>query len=171
MKAIQEESREEVKAAVEIAWLTAGRGNDVRYLLAKDLQLSDNNLMTITFRQGKTASHKAYTVGVPHASQQTTDFLNRMKRNNSWAFPGVKGEDIKNALRRADPRLEQRSLRRGRLQYLSAKGATDAELKELSQHADIAMLRRYLDMGVVSATTRATAALAAGMEDSFQESL
>eukprot|EP00744_Colponema_vietnamica_P009228 GILI01013146.1.p1 GENE.GILI01013146.1~~GILI01013146.1.p1 ORF type:complete len:831 (-),score=73.66 GILI01013146.1:1212-3704(-) len=167
LQAIAREPRPEVKAALEIAWLTAGRGQDTLYLLAKDLQFAENNLMTVSYRQGKTASRQAYTVGIPHPSQETLDYLEKVKQDRSWAFPGVLGENIMHALRRVHPKLEQRSLRRGRLQYLSGKGMTDIQLKELSHHADVAMLRRYLDMGVVSATTRTTAALAAETEDSL----
>ena len=108
---------------------------------------------------------KAYTVGVPHPSASTKAYL-AQQQQGSWAFPGVMGEDIMKALRRVDSRLEQRSLRRGRLQHLSRLGMTDLQLLELSRHATVAMLRRYLDMGQVSATTRRTAALAAATEAS-----
>eukprot|EP00743_Colponemidia_sp_Colp-15_P010356 GILK01011398.1.p2 GENE.GILK01011398.1~~GILK01011398.1.p2 ORF type:complete len:749 (-),score=9.85 GILK01011398.1:2098-4074(-) len=161
-EAIQLEPRPEVKAAVEIAWLSAGRGGDVCRLLAKDIKEMDKDLMTVFYRQGKTASKKSYSVGVPLPSAETLTYL-KATDLSTWAFPGVMGKDITTALRRVNPKLEQRSLRRGRLQYLSSvMGLSDIQLMEISRHASVHMLRRYLDFGLVSATTRVSAALAAG---------
>jgi hypothetical protein len=56
--------------------------------------------------------------------------------------------DIKIALRRSHPELEQRSLRRGALQTLAcAPGITDELLMEFSGHTRVATLRRYLNWG------------------------
>ena len=117
--------------------------------------------MVVTFRRGKTAKRDQYSVGAPLPSQGTRDFLLQRQKEGSWAFPGMLGKDLMVALRRVDPLLEQRSLRRGRLQHLAHKGWSDDQLIEVSRHASIPMLRRYLDMGVVSATTRMTAERAA----------
>ena len=166
-RAVSLEPRPEVRAALEIGWLTAARGNDVRQILASDIRFPpplggrSDPVMTVTFRRGKTAKKEQYTVGVPLPSQETLAYINQRKVDDTWAFPGVQGEHLKKALRRANPTLEQRSIRRGRLQHLSAKGWSDKELRELSQHASDQMLRRYLDMGVMSSTTHETAVHAA----------
>lgn len=158
-----------VRAALEVAWLTAARGGDIRQILADDVKFPDPTVaspsvrpMTVTFRRGKTAKKEQYTIGAPLPSAPTLEHLHQRKVQGSWAFPGVTGKMIQSALRRANPSLEQRSIRRGYLQYLSKDcGWTDSQLLEVSKHASVQMLRRYLDMGVVSSTTHATAALAA----------
>lgn len=165
--AMAQEPSPAVRAALEVAWLAAARGGDVRQLRADDLKFlqptkaNPEPVMTVTFRFGKTARRNQYTVGVPMPSTETVAFIKQRQEERTWAFPGVTGEHIKNALRRVNKKLEQRSLRRGRLQHLARQGMSDAELLELSRHATLAMLRRYLDMGTVSSTTRKTAALAA----------
>ena len=152
-----------VKAALELAWLSAARGGDIRQILAKDIHVTNSTQhqmgsIAMTIRRGKTAKKEQYTVGIPLPSPPTLDFLNERKRDGSWAFPGLTGDQLRAALRRVHPKLEQRSLRRGRLQHLSRhENWSDLQLLELSRHASVAMLRRYLDMGVVSATTRETA--------------
>ena len=167
MDAMAKEPRPEVRAAIEVAWLTAARGGDVRQLLAQDFTFPVPKTagavptMVVTFRRGKTAKRDQYSVGAPLPSKATRDFLAQRQMEGSWAFPGMLGKDLMLALRRVDPLLEQRSLRRGRLQHLAHKGWSDDQLIEVSRHASIPMLRRYLDMGVVSATTRTTAERAA----------
>ena len=141
-----------------MAWLAAARGTDIRQVLAMDILLQPaTKTIALTFRRGKTTKTQQYAVGIPYPSAPTLAHLKERQKVASWAFPGLKGEEIKTALRRVHPELEQRSLRRGRLQHLSEEGWTDEQLRDLSSHASPQMLRRYLDMGVVSATTLATA--------------
>ena len=141
-----------------MAWLAAARGTDIRQVLAMDILLQPaTKTIALTFRRGKTTKTQQYAVGIPYPSAPTLAYLKERQKVASWAFPGLKGEEIKTALRRVHPELEQRSLRRGRLQHLSEEGWTDEQLRDLSSHASPQMLRRYLDMGVVSATTLATA--------------
>ena len=162
-QAIASEPNKTVKAALELAWLAAARGGDIRQLLAKDIRTTkdpsrNTETLAITIRRGKTAKKEQYTIGIPLPSKHTMDYINDRKKEGSWAFPGLTGDHIRNALRRVNPKLEQRSLRRGRLQHLSIhENWKDEQLLELSRHASVAMLRRYLDMGIVSATTRETA--------------
>ena len=161
--AMEREPSPVIRAALEIGWLAAARGSDVRQLLIKDFLFnSDTKTISLTFRRGKTTKSGQYAVGIPFPSQETLDFLKARQAEGSWAFPTLKGEHLKLALRRVNPFLEQRSLRRGRLQHLSTTESwSDEELIKLSCHASIPMLRRYLDMGTVSATTLATAVHAA----------
>ncbi len=53
------------------------------------------------------------------------------------------------ALRRTNSKLENRSIRRGALQTLTAAGATDQELMLFSGHTTVQMLNRYLLWGSV----------------------
>lgn len=169
--ALQQEPRLVVRAALELAWLAAARGSDIRQVLANDITVQPaTKTLSITFRRGKTTKRSQYAVGIPFPSLETLDFILARQKESTWAFPGLKGEDLKLAVRRAHPELEQRSLRRGRLQHLSLhEGWSDEQLRELSCHASVQMLRRYLDMGVVSATTRETAAHAASDNASLRE--
>ena len=154
-----------MRALLEVAWYTAARGGDIRQMWASDiewksLKKGEPMKMMVTFRRGKTAKKESYVVGAPLPSQETQDYINQRKVDKSWAFPGVTGEQIKNALRAVDEKLEQRSIRRGYLQHLSGLGWTDLQLLEVSHHASVQMLRRYLGMGVMSSTTHQTAAAA-----------
>eukprot|EP00758_Cryptobia_borreli_P010641 Tbor_TRINITY_DN5587_c0_g1::TRINITY_DN5587_c0_g1_i3::g.13438::m.13438 len=152
VKTAQERTTPQIAALIELAWLLAGRGGDVLQLLTADIK-DQGTILTVTFRRGKTARRQQYTVGIPRPSPATMAYL---EKQGTWAFPGVRGEDLKKALRAVDPELEQRSLRRGRLLHLAADGWTDVELLELSRHATLGMLRRYLDMGTASSTTAQT---------------
>ena len=173
LEACRMEPKLVIRAALETAWLSAARGGDIRQIRAFDIKFPPPTQanpvpdMTVTFRSGKTAKRGQYTVGVPLPSQQTIDFIMERHKTRSWAFPTVTGEQLKVALRRVHPLLEQRSIRRGRLQHLAQRGMTDSQLLELSQHASLSMLRRYLDMGTVSSTTHETAALAAATQASL----
>ena len=71
-------------------------------------------------------------------------------RASPYLFKGVTGAQIKVALRRANPLLEQRSLRRGALQAVAATGVSDTEMLHYSGHTNVAMLRRYLNFGKLS---------------------
>ena len=75
--AMAKEPRPEVRAAIEIAWLTAARGGDVRQLLAQDFTFPTPKTagavptMVVTFRRGKTAKRDQYSVGAPLPSQDS----------------------------------------------------------------------------------------------------
>lgn len=159
-----------LRAAMELAWLAASRGGDIRQMQAADIafpdptRISKMQAMTVTFRRGKTAKKEQYTIGVPLPSPETLSYIKARQEDSTWLFPGLQGEQLKTSLRRVHPQLEQRSFRRGRLQYLAKLGWTDEQLINLSHHASLPMLKRYLDMGVVSSTTHATAALAASSQ-------
>lgn len=56
---------------------------------------------------------------------------------------------VRDALRRADPRLECRSLRKGALHALAKSSVPEEVLLLFSGHASLAMLRRYLSWGAV----------------------
>ena len=136
-------------AAIEMAWCSAGRVGDVLQLKAGDVVLQPSN-MAVALRAGKTARKGGYGISVPLPSPSLQRFIHGQP-TGQWLFPGVTGEQIRSALRRVNPQLEQRSLRRGRLQFLAAKQLPDAELLQLSRHGTVQMLRRYLDMGLKSA--------------------
>lgn len=69
------------------------------------------------------------------------------------------GEQVRDRLRAVNPQLEQRSLRRGRIQALAVgrNRMSDEELLKLSRHTTVEMLRRYLNMGLLSANNEVDA--------------
>ena len=112
--------------------------------------------MNVRFRRGKTASKSGqYTIAQPLPSQATIDWVETANRENQlWLFPGVETSELTAHLRSMNPQLECRSLRRGRLQYLSQIGYGDEELLHVSRHAGLPMLRRYLTFGSDSGENR-----------------
>jgi hypothetical protein len=153
-KAIMLEEEKMVKAALEVMWVTAGRGADITKLLAGEI-LVTKSLTKVRFIIGKTASSQPYTVNSAPVSMQTQKYVRERRKNGKkvageehvWLFPRLTVNHLLQALRRAHPDLGTRSVRRGALQALAATGLTDMELMVYSQHRNIETLRRYLDFG------------------------
>jgi hypothetical protein len=76
--------------------------------------------------------------------------------------PATLGTAVRAALRRADPRMELRSIRRGSLLDMAERGVPEVVMLEFSGHTTLAMLRRYLAWGTAAkAITNQTAAAGA----------
>jgi len=154
-------------AAILISWMTAARTGCVLQLQRSCVQLHDDRTLSVTFLRGKGALSRAtaYTVHTPRVAQQ---FLPRLQKwlaeRHSWLFPTTtNSKTIKEALRREDPALECRSLRRGALQALAQQpGISDETLMLFSGHGSVKTLRRYLNWGVKAAHTRTAMVNAAG---------
>ena len=141
-----------IRTALEVAWVTAGRGGDVIKLRSRDVE-SDPKGTRVRFVVGKTATNEPYTVATAKLSPEAAKYVADRKAEpgaTQWLFPQVLGEHLKLALRRANPLLEQRSIRRGALQFLSGQGLGDEKLLVYSQHRSVQTLRRYLDFGWLS---------------------
>lgn len=165
LEAIDLEPIPEVKAALEIGWLTAGRGGDVVKLRSKDLVEIPNGTR-VRFVVGKTATSQPYTVSTARLSPSARRYVAARQKaggETGWLFPGVLGTQIKDALRRVDIRLEQRSLRRGALQFLASTGMSDTQLMAYSQHRSLETLRRYLNFGWLSGEGAERAQRASGL--------
>lgn len=166
LEAIRLEPLAGVKAALEMGWVTAGRGGDVVKLRTKDILLLDKGTR-VRFVIGKTATSQPYTVSTAALSSQGQLYVEARRKEGGekgWLFPGVTGEQIKKSLRRVDERLEQRSMRRGALQFLASTGMSDIQLMEYSQHRSIHTLRRYLEFGWLSGEGPGRAERAGGLE-------
>ena len=150
-----------VKVALEVAWVTAARGGDVLRIRTKEVEVKTGGTK-VRFVVGKTASRQPYTVNTAPLSQSAREYVLGADPEG-WLFPGVRGDDLRVALRRADPRLEQRSMRRGALQHLAAEGVGDVDLLAYSQHRQVDTLRRYLNFGWHSAEGVERAKRAAGL--------
>ena len=164
-KAMQLEKNPVTRAAIEIGWVTASRGGCIIHLRTGNVQL-DDTVSSVRFVEGKTASHRPYTVHTTPVSWETQDYVERRVKEvgeGSWLFPGLRGVHIKNCLRRANPRLEQRSLRRGSIQHLAEGGMKDADLLHITQHRIMDTLNRYLESGWLTGERKTRAASAKGL--------
>jgi hypothetical protein len=168
-KVMVEEEREDIRAAVEIMWITAGRGQDILNLRVKEVEAGVGGTK-VRFVIGKTATSQPYTVNSAAVSLKTKEYLLRQREKGeeagatNWLFPGVRVEELKMALRKVDVRLEVRSVRRGALQHLAAGGMSDESLMHYSQHRSVQTLRRYLDFGWMSGEGEERARRAKGLE-------
>jgi integrase len=157
LAAVNAEASLPLAVAIIISWVTAARCGCVLQLHRSDVTLHEDRSLSVRFRKGKGARirgpYTVHTAPLPerlHA--RVTTWLNQ--RHNTL-FPMIKGEAIKNCLRKVDKKLEQRSLRRGALQTLSTlPAATDALLMEFSGHTQVRTLRRYLNWGAAAVHLR-----------------
>ena len=161
VEAMSKEPEAAVRMALLVTWLTCGRGGDVLLLKPSDLEVTtrptkegEAKVMSVSFWKGKTVktrgSYTVFTQPPPKEMFDAWEEYHRSVTNQNYLFKGVKGAQIKDALRRANPKLEQRSLRRGSIQALAATGLKDEELLHYSGHTNVPMLRRYLNFGKVS---------------------
>ena len=159
--AISKETDTAVRMALLLTWLTCGRGGDVLLLKPGNVELTDREtkggkvrMMSVGFWKGKTVktrgSYTVFTQPPPPTLLEEWKAYQKSAEGSNYLFKGVRGSQIKDALRRANPKLEQRSLRRGAIQALAATGLKDEELLHYSGHTNVTMLRRYLNFGKVS---------------------
>jgi hypothetical protein len=145
-----------VREQIILTWLTAGRVGDVLQLKRECVNLKAAAL-SVMFRRGKCASDKPYTVHTacpPDWRQFIEPLLTRAKPGQFlWHADSPKarslmGRDVAAALKTAEPRLEQRSIRRGALQKMAADpSVTEDTLMAFSGHRRAETLRGYLDWG------------------------
>jgi integrase len=150
-----------------MAWAVAGRVGDILRLRTQDAQLAGVTL-TVTHRQHKTlVARGPYSVAT-ELSATEAEIVGRWRtarQEQGFLFPAPEklGPMVRSALRRVDPHLEQRSLRRGRLLSMAEAGVPETVLLEYSGHTSTRMLRRYLRWGAALTAVR-TATVAAGRQ-------
>ena len=154
-----------VFCAVLLAWMTCARVGCVLQLRRNDVEIRKDGTMSVRFRRGKSVRTRGpYTV---HTTTIPPRYLARLERwlnqrRNTMFDQSTTGEQVKLALRRTNPLLEQRSLRRGSIQTLAcAEGITDETLMLFSGHTQVTTLRRYLSWGKAATHTRETMTRAA----------
>ena len=151
-KAIKETKNDAEAMALLIMWLTAARGGCIRQLSTANIQ-SSKTALSITFHQGKGARARGpYTV---HTQPIPSEFKARwdkyLESRKTKLFPlHLTGSSLKNALRKVDAALEQRSIRRGALQTMALNGTSEETLMRFSGHTQVATLRRYLNWNAVN---------------------
>ena len=174
-KAIDLEPDLAIKMALLVIWLTCGRGGDALLLKPGNVELVSKmhkgvmqEGMEVNFWKGKTVktrgSYMVFTQSPPESLKEAFVNYQQKMKEEDYLFKGVKGAQIKDALRRVNPKLEQRSLRRGAIQTLSQTGLfKDEELLHYSGHTNVAMLRRYLNFGKLSGEGAKLSAQAAAL--------
>jgi hypothetical protein len=157
-----------IHAALEIAWMTAGRVGDFQEMATRHISEVAADVWMVKFQFGKTARNGAYSIAIPPPSLTTQEYIRNC--TTPYLFPALQPAHLKDAMRQIDTLLECRSIRRGRLQELSRGGMTDASLLHISRHASISTLRRYLDYGLASGENIRRAHLAAAATIAAQSS-
>jgi len=152
-KAIIRAPTQSLKWLILLTWVTCARGGCARQLAKENILLNQaTGEIAVTFMRGKRASVEgAYTIHscVPPAYVQgLAQWITR--RPQGLLFPAITGAHLVAALRLSDPRLEQRSLRRGSIQTMAKSGISEERLLDFSGHKSLGMLRRYLDFGLVA---------------------
>jgi integrase len=150
-EAIQREPQPLVKLCLALAWLLCGRTGDIRQLHDDDIAMEGDSL-TVTYRRGKTVARRGpYSVHTTIPTGWRSIFTDQALFSQ---LHRIQPKDMLVALRRVDPRLENRSIRRGALQQLANSGLTVEELLAFSGHASAAMLDRYLNWGSIGSLKR-----------------
>ena len=152
---------------IALSWATAARIGCALQLKAQDVELSPNGNLVVTFRRGKSVRLRRQPYSIHSHLGQWTSLVQQylaLRPPGSFLWPASsprdrlrKGQDLRDALRTLDPRLGQRSMRRGALQSAAALGTDEATLLHFSGHATPQMLRRYLGWGRQSRAVTATA--------------
>jgi integrase len=163
-RAVELEEERSVKVALMMSWLFAGRVADVSYLKGADVVFwrKETGELRVRFAKTKTTQSTSgvepytLTTCVPPEwhellQQQITDNLLRRSGGDDALFPrAVKklAARVTDALRRVNPALGARTLRRGALQLLAKDGRCDLEeVRKFAGHKDVATTLRYLNWG------------------------
>ena len=144
--------------AVLCAFCTAHRISDIIQLHAENLKImEEQQLVAITFTRGKVVSRIGpYTtfLGMQTMVAQTMIHLLSLRRNkylftekNSVTEREAMGAKVRNALRAADPRLTQLSIRHGACVEMGLRQVPQETIRSFTQHKSLAMLHRYMEHG------------------------
>lgn len=146
---------ESISIIILLAWMIAARTGDTIQLATSSFS-TVGNFLAVRFTKGKTVKVIGpYTIHLPLHNQDVQTivrWVNRQPLGYPFGLQTPKcrektGETVKWALRVADSRLEQRSIRRGALTHLAMMGVPMQDLLMLSKHRDESMLLRYLAWG------------------------
>jgi integrase len=162
LQAIRIEVSLPVKAALVLAWVCAARTSDIWRLQKRHVTINTDGSLSITYLETKTAKAtgpRSLTT-TPLPAPWLALFRRWYEQRHAWLFPtGGLNKEVRAALRRVDPLLECRSLRRGALQTMALAGVPANVLMEYSGHTTERMLRVYLGWGrLLRSVTTTTAA-------------
>lgn len=156
----------DVAFVLAVTWITFGRSGALIQLRREDVELRDetngDTTFTITIMRGKSnrLGQDPHTVTgkLGDFSIYVKPIVNAITNPRQFIIhaPSSRHRDnirnaMKSALRSAnnEPRLENRSLRRGSLQMMATAGATTQMLLACSGHSSVKSLKRYLNFGRV----------------------
>ncbi|PHR94983.1 MAG: hypothetical protein COA68_17750 [Oceanobacter sp.] len=152
--ALRREPNRATRSLLAMTWLLCGRTGDCRRLQPADVLVnSESQTLTITFRAGKTVARRGpYSL---HTSMPPSWLnllgIDDLANTADWVplLQMATVPEVLLALRRADPTLENRSIRRGSLQTLALSGVEESTLLDFSGHTNVSTLRRYLGWGSI----------------------
>ena len=147
---------------IKLSWLTAARLGDTASLRRQNV-VNSPSVTSITYMEAKGSHFRGpYTVhvGLPKDTQQQLQdhLLTLGPREKIFPITFLRAALI--SIRRANPLLEAKSLRRGALQTMSRAGVKEETLREFSGHTNNTTLRRYLSWGRTTGVTSKTTVLA-----------
>jgi integrase len=160
-RVLQSEPDEVMQLFLHLTWITAARSGDTMSLRKSHLQWGTEDKLAVTYMEGKGAHFRGpYTVHVvldPKMAARLKE-LTRTLEAKDKLFPLNTQARSLISLRREDPELESKSMRRGALQTMAKAGVPENTLREFSGHTNNTTLRRYLSWGrtegVTSTATR-----------------
>ena len=156
--AVEAEPDMTVKTTLILAWMCCVRVGCTLQLTRSDVEiLPGKTALLVRFRHGKTVRfsgvYNIFTGPLPQKWLEIVKNWQAGQEDINLQGSGATGLSVLAALRRIDPALSQRSIRRGALQALAEAEVPETTIIKFSGHASLAMLRRYLQWG---ACTRAT---------------
>jgi hypothetical protein len=144
---ILEPKRRSAKLMLVIAWAHAGRGSNVMTLTKGNFSHKGKS---IRWTKAKTtATRGCYTTHSSYGEFSTfvQEELDKIEDPTQQLFTKEDLKMVREALHERNPNFDLRSLRRGALQALAAKGYSDDLLMQFSGHTTTKSLYRYLNWG------------------------
>ena len=154
--AIELESKEPMAIYLMILWLMCGRKGDAARLLVDDVVFEKDGRLEFFIQSGKgvevrNGKYRVISACPPQWLPRLTQYIAARKAaNHKYMFPpSFKTSGEANvALRRFNPSLSTRSVRRGALQQMAANKSVDIEqVREMAGHNNIKTTYRYLGWG------------------------
>lgn len=154
--AIELEPSEPMAIYLMILWLICGRKGDAARLLVDDVSLHENGRMEFFIQSGKgvevrNGKYRVTSHCPPQWRERLTKYLAaRKEASHKFMFPpSFKTSNEANvSLRRFNPALSTRSVRRGALQVMAASPKVSIEdVREMAGHTNVKTTYRYLGWG------------------------
>ena len=161
--AVRREPCWETQLALVLGWAGAARVSDVVRLRVRDVSLQEG-YVAINWSETKSDPFRlGVTTGVVLSAEWVGTLRTAMiGRNPEDLLCRTTYAKVVRALKRVDPTLSGHSLRRGALQDLLTSGAGLESIRQVSRHASLDALARYLPAGKLE-LARQSAATSRGL--------
>lgn len=144
---------------LRLTWHCAARAGDTGSILTRDVHISELSetsptaLVSITIRYGKGAKFRGpYAVGtrLQRADAALLLKLVHSRRPTQRLFADVKAlrDQVRVAIRKANPKAALPSIRKGSARHMAAHGVSESDLMRITGHTRPDTLRRYLGYGL-----------------------